>query len=389
MAFDSAQFLRNPIRFDRVDTMMAQVMDATNVAQPLETGRLGGANVVVHTDATADLMDSMEELSMMFEEKSSKKISERKLGETRSRTSAYTEAVENWGKTMSDMPKQDEIEKFIRLLRQMMQNGSPPDVSQLKGMLARLSNDPSHQFAILDILEQALGTEENELRALTNTTREALMKEKGGEIRAGINLASEINARATTPEEMSQLRQLYRSEILGFTTPQDCFRSILASRGAGSLDATIDFLTKGCGTDLTSATPSRDAVALRRILQDLQCVQVLKTVLDTMTGLSNRMGREFGEKMLLNHEAMTGRVIDFTEKSFVSSEQLAAFIAACGVMRLLARMDFARELMMIFRKLSPRLFASEEDRLRLVEASQEHLDTLIAEEVDSDEEDQQ
>lgn len=389
MAFDSAQFLRNPIRFDRVDTMMAQVMDATNVAQPLETGRLGGANVVVHTDATADLMDSMEELSMMFEEKSSKKISERKLGETRSRTSAYTEAVENWGKTMPDMPKQDEIEKFIRLLRQMMQNGSPPDVSQLKGMLARLSNDPSHQFAILDILEQALGTEENELRALTNTTREALMKEKGGEIRAGINLASEINARATTPEEMSQLRQLYRSEILGFTTPQDCFRSILASRGAGSLDATIDFLTKGCGTDLTSATPSRDAVALRRILQDLQCVQVLKTVLDTMAGLSNRMGREFGEKMLLNHEAMTGRVIDFTEKSFVSSEQLAAFIAACGVMRLLARMDFARELMMIFRKLSPRLFASEEDRLRLVEASQEHLDTLIAEEVDSDEEEQQ
>lgn len=388
MAFDSAQFLRNPIRFDRVDTMMAQVMESTEVAMPVETGRLGGATVV-QTDATAELMDAMEELSMMFEEKSSKKISERKLGETRSRTSAYTEAIENWAKAMPDMPRKDEIEKLLRLLRQMMQGGQLPDVSVLKEMLTKLSQDPSHQFATLDILEQALGTEEGDLRTLLNSTREALMKEKGGEIRAGINLAAEVNARATTPEEMGQLRQLYRSEILGFTTPQDCFRSILASRGAGSLDATIEFLTRGCGTDLASATPSRDATALRRILQDLQCVQVLKTVLDTMGGLSTRMGREFGEKMLLSNEAMTGRVIDFTEKTFVSSEQLAAFVAACGVMKLLARMDFAREMMTIFRKLSSRLFASEDDRLRLIEASQEHLDALIAEELDADEEDDQ
>ena len=46
-------------------------------------------------------------------------------------------------------------------------------------------------------------------------------------------------------------------------------------------------------------------------------------------------------------------------------------------------MDFARELTALFRKLSPRLFAREGDRQRLVDAAQEHLDDLIAEENDA------
>ena len=64
-----------------------------------------------------------------------------------------------------------------------------------------------------------------------------LTAEKGAEIRAGINLAEEVNARATTPEEMRELRDMYRSEVVGFTKPQDCFRSLLAARGADGLKA--------------------------------------------------------------------------------------------------------------------------------------------------------
>jgi hypothetical protein len=252
-------------------------------------------------------------------------------------------------------------------------------------MLDRLSGDPSHQFAMLDILDSALAEGEEDSGRLVDTVRSQLMKEKGGEIRAGINLASEVNARSTTPEEMSGLRDLYRSEILGFKSPQDCFRSLLASRGAGGLDGAIEFLFKGCGVDLTSAMPSRDPVELRRIMQDLQCVQVLKTVLGMMDQLGSRMTKEFGVKMLLGSEAMTSKIVDFTEKPFVTGSQVGSFVAECAVMRLLAEMDFTRELMNVFRKLSPRLFASEEDREKLVDSTQEHLDSLIAEEIDADE----
>jgi type III secretion system YopN/LcrE/InvE/MxiC family regulator len=384
MAFDGAQFLRNPIRFDRMDTMMPGVMEMPDAAKAPETGRLGGATVVVETDVASELMDSMEELSMQFEEKASKRISDRKLGEARSR-SVYVDAVEKWMKTMPDMPDRREMENLLKQLRQSRENGNMPSLGRFSGMLARLSSDPSHQFAMLDILSAALDAEEGEFKGLVDSMRESLMKDKGGEVRAGINLAQEVNARSTTPEEMSDLRNLYRSEILGFKSPQDCFRSLLASRGAGGLDGAIDFLFKGCGVDLASATPSRDATGLRRIMQDLQCVQVLKTVLGMMGQLGARMTREFGVNMLLGTEAMTSRIVDFTEKPFVTGAQIGSFVAECAVMKLLAQMDFTREMMNVFRKLSPRLFSSEEDREKLIDSTQEHLDSLIAEEIDADE----
>lgn len=115
-------------------------------------------------------------------------------------------------------------------------------------------------------------------------------------------------------------------------------------------------------------------------MTDLQCVQVLQTVLDALTALGKRMGTQFGETCLLDGEQMTGRVLDFTEQSFVAPPGIAAFISDCGMKALLARMDFARELTELFRRLSPRLFEREGDRLRLVDAAQEHLDDLITEE---------
>ncbi len=392
MSFDAAQFLRNTVRLDRMDLMPPQILEQAAPTQTAETGRLNGAPVTVMADPAAELQDAMEELSMQFEEKAAKKLGDRKMGETRNRPSAYLEAVKAWMKTMPDMPDREKMEQLMRHLRQAAQSGQQPSMESLKQMLSELSGDPSHQFAMLDILEQALAPDEKGLRALFGKTRETLLQQSGGEIRAGINLATEVNARATTPEEMNALRSLYRSEILGFSTPQDCFRSILSSRGPGALKAAIEFLRAGCGADLASATPSRDPVALRRIMLDLQCVQVLNTVLDTMDGLSARMLKQYGLTLKRDGEAMTGKILNYTERNSVQADEFAAFEKECGIESLLARMDFARELLGIFRKLSSRLFELEDDRLRLIEAAEEHLDGIISEEnadedADDDEED--
>ncbi len=389
MSFDAAQFLRNPVRLDRADLMMPHIAEQPAATPMAETGRLNGVPVTVLADPAAELQDSMEELSMQFEEKAAKKLSERKLGETRRRPTAYTEAIEGWMKTLPDMPDRERLEQLLRHLRQATQAGQQPDVETLKQFLAELSGDPSHQFAVLDILEQALAPDEEGLRSLLGKTREQLMERAGGEIRAGINLATEVNARATTPEEMRALRSLYRNEILGFTTPQDCFRSILSARGPGALKAAIEFLRAGCGADLASVEPSRDAVALRRILLDLQCVQVLNTVLEIMDGLGERMLRQYGLTLLRDGEAMTGTILSYTERNSVRPEDFRAFETECGIRQLLARMDFARELLGVFRKLSSRLFTLEDDRLRLISAAEEHLDGIIAEENESAEEDEE
>ena len=115
-------------------------------------------------------------------------------------------------------------------------------------------------------------------------------------------------------------------------------------------------------------------------------MQVLQTVLDSFTQLAARMGKQFGETCLLNGEQMTGRVLDFTEQAFIAANAIAAFVGDCGMAKLIAQMDFTRELTRLFRLLSPRLFAKEGDRQRLVDAAQEHLDSLIERENEEEEE---
>jgi len=385
MALDAAQILRQTYAAgaERID--VASLMRQTE-PQAVARGELMGTAVVAEADPMAELMDSMEELSLQFEEKTAKRVADRRLGEMQGPRSALIKAIETWMAMMPDMPGKNFITRLAKNLRSSASEGSIPDARDLIKELSRGSTDPSHQFAMLDILEQAFGVGEEELAALVRQAKAMLAEEKGPEIRAGINLAEEVNARATTPEQMQDLRDMYRSEVVGFTSPQDCFRSLIAARGPGHLADAIAFLIAGCGKDLASSEPSLEAAALGRILTDLGCVQSLHTVLEDLTKLEARMGREFGEKCLLNGEQMTGRVVDLTEQAFVASSAVAAFEGECGLAGLLARMDFARELTRLFRQLSPRLFAKEGDRQRLVDAAQEHLDGIVAEENEEEEE---
>jgi len=381
MAFDAAQILRQTYAAGAEAAQMRELAEVARPAAPaVERGTMMGVQFAVESDPTAELMDSMEELSFQFEEKTAKKLSERKMGSMQGLRSSFIRALEAWQAMMPDMPGREQLAKLIQNFRQLMRSGEQATVAWIMREVARESTDPSHQFAMLDLLEQMLGEGETELRDLVRQAKAQLMAEKGADVKAGLNLAEEVNARATTPQEMRELRDLYRSEVVGFTKPQECFRSLIAARGAEGLKDAIDFLIAGCGADLKSSTPSMEAIALGRILTDLQCVQVLQTVLDALTALGKRMDKQFGETCLLDGEGLTERVLDLTEQSFVAASAIAHLIGDCGMKALLARMDFARELTSLFRKLSPRLFAREGDRQQLVDAAQEHLDELISEE---------
>ena len=275
------------------------------------------------------------------------------------------------------MPGRDLLDRILRQARLARAAGQPMSADSLLRELARGSTDATHQFAMLDLLEQMLGEGEGELAQLVKDARAQLMAEKGPDVKAGLNLAQEVNARAATPDEMQGLRDLYRSEVIGFSKPQDCFRSLLAARGEAGLKDAISFLLAGCGADLAASNPSMDPVQLRRILLDLQCVDVLQTVLGDLDKLGARMQQQ------------TGRVLDFTEQAFVTAPGIGAFVGECGMQALLAKMDFTRELVGLFRRLSPRLFGKETDRERLVGAAQEHLDGLVSLEEEAEQEKQE
>ena len=383
---DTTQLIRQSLQAGRYDALQTEAFTPQQVNKAsVESGQAMGFRLKVEADPIAEYMDAMEELTMLFEDKEMQEIGDRQLSKSNRTRSPYFIAVQAWQKVFPDMPGGEFMERMLRMLR--LDKGKPENTSRnLLKRLAKGSSDPSHIYAMLECLEDGLTEGEDiDLLQLVREARKQLENEKGAEVRAGLNLAEEINSTAKSPEEMQDLRDLYRSEVLGFKSPQECFRSLLANRGAGRLADSIDFLVKSCGIDLQSPSPSQSAVELRRILTDLQCVNVLKTILDSNTALAEKMKTEFGEPCLLNGERLTGRIMDFTEMPHISSANIASLVSSCGIEQLLAQLYFCTELLNIFHKLSPRLFNDAADRFKLIDAGQEHLDGLVSLEEEAEE----
>ena len=174
MALDAAQILRQTYASgaERID--ISSLMRQTE-PQAVARGELMGTAVVFQEDPMAELMDSMEELSFQFEEKTAKRVGERRLGEMQGPRSALVKAIETWMSMMPDMPGRDFITRLARGLRSAAGAGNLPDARELLKELARGSTDPSHQFAMLDILEQAFGEGEDALRVVICVERESFV----------------------------------------------------------------------------------------------------------------------------------------------------------------------------------------------------------------------
>ena len=388
MALSGADMMRQALAAGRYDNVMNNAAFSTQQTNKAaaESGQAMGVTMHVMSNPLADLQNSMEELSFQFEEKEMKKIGDRKFGDKHGPNAAYLTAVQKWQKVMPDMPGGPFMERMLRQLRMQEAQKRSLTGDDVLGMLGEGSQDASHQFAMLEVLSEALGGEGEAAKAV-GEAKSRLMAEKGAEVRAGVNLAEVVNAKAKDAGEMQELRDLYRGEVLGYTTPQECFRSLLAKAGAGRLPEAIGFLIEGCGVDMQSASPSRSKEELRRIVLDLQCVSVVATVKDKVDLLARRMDREFGEKMALGPEQLMGRIMDLTEKPFADEFDIKSLIDDCGIGGPLAKLQFCMGLMDTVRSLSPRLFADEEDRVRLVDAGQRLLDDLVLaqEQIDADE----
>ena len=381
---DSGQLSRQTTPLSGLGTLSGDAFQdlSAQTKGEVQTGSVLGMDLEVMDDVSSELMDSMEELSAMFEEQTLREVAQRKLGRSREAPSAaFVKAIGEWMSQFTDLPGKAFLSRILQQLRQPNVTRMTP--KELLKALARGSGDPSHQYAMLDILEKALGGRgEERLARLVGEAKRLLEGEKGAEVRAGINIAKEVNARAKTPEQMQDLRNLYRRETLGFKSPQDCFRSLLASRGPARLGESLDFLVKSCGIDLHNPSPSQSPEELRRILLDLQCVDVLKAMLERCDGLVGKMPALYGETSLLNGQQLAEQLTNLTEAPFPAAEDFASLLLSCGFAQLVAKIYFNTQLLELVRTFSPRLFAEDGDRFKLIDAAQENLDGLVKTEED-------
>ena len=340
----------------------------------------GSGAACVDADPLQALTDSMEEVSMMFESREAKRMAERKLGGAvqstvgRARMSVLETAAEGWRRTFPDLP---DNRTLAGLLNEVRTGTRQMTGGELLLRLSSMTEDHSLAFAVLDCLEQGLGDGEKSSLAMVRAAKALLRGEYGAEIRAGVNIADEVNRRADSPSECGGLRALYNGEVLGFETPQSCFRSLIAKYGKSGFGAAIDFLRASAGADVQSAHPSKGAAELRRITLDLQCVAVLTTTLESMEHLVGGMRTLFGMKPLLDGTSLTGRVVDLTELAFPTAANVTAVAELCGADAVRARLYFLQRLLAELRRLSSRMFKDAQARLGLVSAAQEAVDSAV------------
>ena len=153
----------------------------------VEHGQAMGFQIETQPDAVAMLTDSLEEISSMFEETEVKNMGDREIGDKRKTENRFTARVRFWANKLSDMPNSDVIARILRRIR----NAGMTTPEQLMALLQDASEDVTHQFAMLECLEEALSEahEDAQLLATVRQARQELERTKGPEIRVGINLA--------------------------------------------------------------------------------------------------------------------------------------------------------------------------------------------------------
>ena len=289
-------------------------------------------------------------------------------------------AVAAWTGVLPEMPNADLVGRQLENLRGQVRGGAqPPDAEAFLKSLAGMSASVSVRYAVLQSMKSMLSPDEATLSALIDEAVAKLLSENERQIATEINISSAVNKSATSSDELQELRDLYRSEIDGFESPQDCFRSLLEKRGPGRILESLDFLTEGIGAELHSEMPSREPAMLGDILTQLKQVAIIKTVYDDAAQLVSRMSKEFGEQPAMNPEQLTGAILQMVQSGAATKEIVSSFIDQFGVKGQMARLDCCREFQGLVRRMSSGVFTKESDRFGFVDASQDLMDDLIDE----------
>ena len=289
-------------------------------------------------------------------------------------------AVAAWTGVLPEMPNAELVGRQLENLRAQVRGGAqPPDAETFLKSLADMSASVSVRYAVLQSMKSMLSPDEATLSALIDEAVAKLLGENGRQIATEINISQAVNKSATSSGELQELRDLYRSEIDGFESPQDCFRSLLEKRGPGRILESLDFLTEGIGAELHSEMPSREPAMLGDILTQLKQVAIIKTVYDDAAQLVSRMAKQFGEQPAMNPEQLAGAILQMVQSGAATKEIVSAFIDQLGVKGQMARLDCCREFQGLVRRMSSGVFTKESDRFGFVDASQDLMDDLIAE----------
>ncbi len=262
---------------------------------------------------------------------------------------------------------QYEAEIFVRALSQQQNKNAAASLELVK----KFFRDPSLQDAALRFATAHI-PENDAQHAELQKALEALHKESGSQIRAGYNIAP-IEHKDLSPQ---QARDCYRFHILNYSSYENTFKNLLEEYDADKLPNTVDFLRKALGADIQSLEPSCAAAELHEVAEGLYVVQNLANLYTQADKLCTSSAERFSSKEPQAKEVMQGilHVKDNYSLTEPSLRQAMPFLNSKNPTR---DAVFVRGLREITRNLPTKLYASEEQRQKVLSTLQQNLDKAI------------
>lgn len=232
-------------------------------------------------------------------------------------------------------------------------------------------DDITEAYDGIRFVQEKLG-EDKEFKDLRNglkTAGDTLLKEEGPAIRAGWN----INGSKSQVDE-------YRNFVLKFDNFIDTFKAIMEKGGSREFNSKVDFLLKAINSDIGAQNPSLDPKQLKEIIDGIYRVQSCGNLERDCSMLLKNMADLYKANPQWKSTELASEILKLVTSTWVEAREFRVFPERAGLQsRIQPRIDFIQRLLALIKRIPDKLL-KKEDRDKSVEAGQEYLDEIIAEE---------
>lgn len=306
---------------------------------------------------------------------------------------------------LNQMRRPYNLPQFEGMIRNFLKSRYT-SASNLKDRLEReFSDDDAEQYMFLQAMI-AYGRDsgdshqdhpsQNENLALQ--LLDEIEDKRGDGLFAEINAAKEGFSYGKTPEEVRKFCSNYGHMVMDCNTLGEVLESVFQllpqfDEQKEKKEAIIhhysqvfDRLISTAGFDMNTLRPSRDTVQLRQLVKNLFLLQALKTVFENCIDEASRLEKSIEPiikfKVLVSPNKLMCDLVAISGDRMVSVARFINMPMQYGVTEVQAKVLFVKMVQRLLKEMTDnqKVFVSKEARLDILNALQEGLDELIADE---------
>ena len=232
------------------------------------------------------ILEAAEELTFKAAESRSTDLSKKKVIDKVRQGNKIEEDVNEFLHQVDKTHKGNEIKNIAK----MLSVAEFIDINDLKEFLLTNLKDVTDQFAVLVMAKNMLPKGASALRSMIDALINQYVDKDAARINAGINIhATAIKYEDKNLDDLQSLRNFYRGTILNYKSLSSAYKEILSKYGEKRVFKAITFLLQGLGVELQANSASLEKIRLRQILDDLNKLKLLNTLMDHISLLFSRV----------------------------------------------------------------------------------------------------